>query len=222
MPRLALVWRLPEFPAGRSSSPSRCNRVTIRFSMPLRFDSRNDGRWAGGRWYVLAAQRSILPVPAQCPKVTTLRFLVGYCAELRLVLAAWILGPRAQQRPLRPWPSHESHPVKGPEEGRNGELKCMCRSPGMRCSLQGAIEQKNNWVAGAQSQNGKLSALSEDAARHSTQSQRPGSARREPQSVKPAGTTRHCYSLVSRLARLLPLFWSDCLQTKRRLWAVDR
>lgn len=70
--------------------------------------------------------------------------------------------------------------VTGTEEGRNGELKCMCRSPGMRCSLQGAIEQKNNWVAGAQSQNGKPSALSEDAARHSTRSQRPGSARREP------------------------------------------
>lgn len=35
---------------------------------------------------------------------------------------------------------------------RNGELECMRRSPDMRCSLQGAIEQKNNWVAGAQSQ----------------------------------------------------------------------
>lgn len=31
---------------------------------------------------------------------------------------------------------------------RNGELECMCRSPDMRCSLQGAIEQQNNWVAG--------------------------------------------------------------------------
>lgn len=43
---------------------------------------------------------------------------------------------------------------------RNGELECMRRSPDMRCSLQGAIEQKNNWVAGAQSQSGKPSAQS--------------------------------------------------------------
>lgn len=49
---------------------------------------------------------------------------------------------------------------------RNGELECMCRSPDMRCSLQGAIEQQNNWVAGAPSQNGKtVGFLSDYAAR---------------------------------------------------------
>lgn len=44
----------------------------------------------------------------------------------------------------------------------------MRRSPGMRCSLQGAIEQQNNWVAGAQSQERKtVGSHSEDAAYHS-------------------------------------------------------
>lgn len=92
-PRLAFVWSLPEFLAGRSSSPSRRNRVTIHFSIPLRFDSRNDGLRPVGGWDVLAAQRSILSSGQKLQYAVF--FLVGYCAESRLGRSsAWPLSQR--------------------------------------------------------------------------------------------------------------------------------
>lgn len=57
-PYAILVWRPPEFLAGRSRSPSRRSRVTIHLSIPLRFDTRNDGLRPVGGWDVLAAHRS--------------------------------------------------------------------------------------------------------------------------------------------------------------------
>lgn len=95
-PWLAFVWRLPEFLAGRSSSPSRRNRVTIHFPIPLRFDSRNDGlrRWSVGR--SSAAQRctvsspppkiysTLLPGRPLC-RIQTLAACFGPCACGRLV-----------------------------------------------------------------------------------------------------------------------------------------
>lgn len=49
---------------------------------------------------------------------------------------------------------------------RNGELECMCRSPDMRCSLQGAIEQQKQLGRWGTSQNAKtVGSLSDDAVR---------------------------------------------------------
>lgn len=97
---------------------------------------------------------------------------------------------------------------------RNGELKCMCRSLDMRCSLQGAIEQQNNWVAGARPRTEKPSALTDDAARLPTtvlwvryaipaascSAQQALGVRRQQHREE-----QRDYSLVSKLPRLLPL-----------------
>lgn len=70
-------------------------------------------------------------------------------------LAAWMLGPHDPLRPQKKRgpcdPGRLIEIILSKDEMRNGELECMRRSPDMRCSLQEAIERKNNWVVGAQS-----------------------------------------------------------------------
>lgn len=113
-PRLAFVWRLPEFLAGRSSSPSRRNRVTIHFSIPPRFDSRNDGLRPVVGWDVLAAQRSILSSGQKLQYSVCIFFLVGYCAESRLGRSSAV--PLTQRKaPAALAVSPRYHPVEAAE-----------------------------------------------------------------------------------------------------------
>lgn len=121
-PRLAFVWRLPEFLAGRSSSPSRRNRVTIHFSIPPRFDSRNDGLRPVVGWDVLAAQRSILSSGQKLQYCVCIFFFGGLLC-------------RVQTWPLKCC-------ALDPEEGPCGP-GCVSSIPSCRSSGEGKMDQCN-------------------------------------------------------------------------------
>lgn len=169
----------------------------------------------GGRWDVLTAQRS--SVQKLQHSVSTLLCRAQTCISR---LDSWPSRPRKALAPQ----AVSSEP-SCQRSGGGKKWRTEMHVPITRYEMQPAGKQSSRKTTGSpghspRTENRRLSVrtLPATVLDPNGRVQRVGSR----QSVKPASTTRHCCSLVSRLPRLLPLFGTHRLQTKRRLWAVGR